>query len=279
MDRKFSVACCVYINDDHIIFRQSLESLLCQSVKPNQIVLVCDGHLTEDLDYVIDEFQERCVNDFVNFNCIRLKNNIGHGPARKISLDSCTNEIVAISDADDVSNPCRFEVQLQRLISDKELALIGGQIEEFNFRTTEFLGVRKVPNTYTDITSYIKFRCPFNQMTVMFRKSKVEEVGGYQEFYHNEDYYLWVRMYLAKMKMENLPILLVKANVNVDSYIRRGGIKYFRSEMKLKKFMYDNKIIGLDDFIFNALIRVFVQLIIPSRFRSYLFRKIFRSGV
>ena len=33
-----------------------------------------------------------------------------------------------------------------------------------------------------------------NQVTVMFKKEDVAEVGGYIDWYCEEDYYLWIRM-------------------------------------------------------------------------------------
>ena len=38
----------------------------------------------------------------------------------------------------------------------------------------------------------MKWRNPFNHMTVMFRKKDILAVGGYQPFYLLEDYYLGI---------------------------------------------------------------------------------------
>jgi len=81
-------------------------------------------------------------------------------------------------------------------------------------------------------------------MTVMFRKEHVLLAGNYMEFYHNEDYYLWVRMHLRGYQFYNLPLTLVKARIDDSFYNRRGGWRYFNSEYRIQKFMLENKVIG-----------------------------------
>ena len=65
-------------------------------------------------------------------------------------------------------------------------------------------------------------------MTVMFKKDEVLEAGNYKQFYHNEDYYLWVRMYLNGGNFYNIPEILVDVRINEKFYGRRGGLKYFK---------------------------------------------------
>ena len=59
------------------------------------------------------------------------------------------------------------------------------------------------------------------------QKSKVIEAGGYLDWHYNEDYYLWIRMYLSGAIFSNLNDIIVYARVNDEFYLRRGGWKYF----------------------------------------------------
>ena len=43
-----------------------------------------------------------------------------------------------------------------------------------------------------------------NQVSVMFRKNDVINAGGYLDWHFNEDYYLWIRMYLNGFKFKNI---------------------------------------------------------------------------
>ena len=46
----YSVLMSIYYKEDSTYFKQSLESILSQTVRTDDLVLVCDGPLTPDLD-------------------------------------------------------------------------------------------------------------------------------------------------------------------------------------------------------------------------------------
>ena len=123
----------------------------------------------------------------------------------------------------------------------------------------------------------MKKRCPFSQMSVMLKKSDVQAVGGYIDWYCEEDYYLWVRMAQAGMKFANIEDLLVNVRVGLDMYNRRGGLRYFKSEAKLQKYMLKNKIIGLPTYLVNVTKRLIVQVLLPNRVRGWVYRAFART--
>ena len=116
-------------------------------------------------------------------------------------------------------------------------------------------------------------------MTVMFKKSDVEKVGSYVHWHYNEDYYLWLRMYLAGLKFANSKDVFVNVRVGKEMYGRRGGVKYFKSEAKLQKYMLDNGIIGFGTYTLNVAKRLIVQVLLPNRLRGWVFRKFARKKV
>lgn len=269
---KFSVSMCVYGGDNPEWFKTAVDSVLNQTVVPNEVVLVVDGPVPTELDSIIEKYETQSI-----FKVIRLVENQGHGNARRKGLENCSNEIVALMDADDISHPTRFEQQLCCFENDEELSIVGGNISEFIDTPENIVAHRLVPQTDTEIKEYMKKRCPMNQMTVMFKKSFVQSVGGYIDWYCNEDYYLWLRMAMAGMKLANISDILVNARVGKDMYSRRGGIKYFKSEAKLQKFMLDNKIIDFTTYLINIVKRLIVQVLLPNRIRGWVFKKFARE--
>ena len=268
----FSVAICVYGKDNPNFFKLAVDSVLNQSVKPDEVVIVVDGPIPSQLDKVVCAYEKNPI-----FKIKRLLENQGHGVARRVCLSICRNDIVALMDADDICVYDRFEKQLEYFANDNELAVVGGNISEFINSTDNIVGYRNVPSDDKDIKEYIKTRCPMNQMTVMFKKRCVESVGGYLDWYCDEDYYLWLRMYLADMRFANIPETLVKVRVGEEMYRRRGGVKYFKSEAKLQKYMLDNKIINLPIYLSNVLKRLIVQVLLPNRLRGWVFKKLART--
>lgn len=273
-DLKFSVSMCVYGGDRADWFKTAVDSILNQTVKPDEVVLVVDGPVPEELDLVICEYEKSDI-----FNVIRFEENQGHGNARRAGLEACTNELVAIMDADDISDPSRFEKQLAQFANDAELDIVGGNITEFVGEPENVVGQRIVPSDDGEIKTYMKKRCPMNLVTVMFKKSSVNAVGGFIDWYCEEDYYLWVRMALNNMKFGNVQDVLVNVRVGKEMYQRRGGWKYFKSERKLQKYMRKNKIIGFGTYFMNVSKRFIVQVLMPNKLRGWIFKKFARSNV
>lgn len=271
-DIAFSVAMCVYGGDTPSHFQTAVNSILNQELMPDEIVLVVDGPVPAELDAIIAQLEAMPV-----FHVIRLKENKGHGDARRLSLAHCKNDLVALMDADDIALPDRFVKQTAYFVKHPEVAILGGQILEFIHTTENVVGKRTVPTEDEKIKAYMKKRCPFNQMTVMFRKNAVEAAGGYIDWYCEEDYYLWLRMAMDKNVFANLPDVLVQVRVGEDMYRRRGGRRYFSSEAKLQKFMLKNKIISLPLFLTNVTKRFVVQVLLPNRLRGWVFQRFARE--
>lgn len=269
---KFSVSMCVYKGDNPKWFKTAVDSILNQSVVPNEVVIVVDGPVTDDLNKIINEYEKKPI-----FKVVRIKENVGHGNARRIGLENCSNEYVALMDADDISHPQRFEKQIAKFLEEPSLDIVGANITEFIGEPENIVGKRIVPQTDEEIKKYLKYRCPFNQMTVIFKKNSVNSVGGYIDWYCDEDYYLWIRMYLANMYFTNCSENLVNVRVGEDMYNRRGGFKYFKSEARLQKYMLKNNIIRFGTYLSNVTKRFIVQVLLPNKIRGLVFKKFARE--
>lgn len=218
------------------------------------------------------------MGDRIAFKVITLKKNRGLGIARKVSIKNCTNELVAIMDADDISMHTRFEKQLNAFVEDSELSAVGGQITEFIGTEENISGIRKVPLEHKSICTFMKKRCPFNHMSVMLKKSDVEKSGGYKDWYCNEDYYLWLRMMQKNCRFKNLPDVLVNVRVGDEMSARRGGMKYFLSEYRLQNYMLKKHIISVPRYVYNVLLRFGGEVLASDKLRARLF-KFFRAKI
>ncbi len=272
MNKKFSVSICVYYKDNPEWFELAVQSILNQTIKPNEVVLVVDGPSPENLSKIIKKYEKNNI-----FKIIWLPNNLGHGNARRVGLENTSNELVALMDADDICLPNRFEQQLKYFEDNPELDIVGGDIAEFIDLESNIVGKRVVPQKDKEIKDYMKKRCPFNQMTVMFKKSSVMKAGGYLDWFCDEDYYLWIRMFLNKAIFANTGTVLVNVRVGKDMYARRGGIKYFLSEAKLQKFMYRKGLINFPRAFINIFQRLILQVLMPNWIRALVFKYLARS--
>lgn len=270
----YSVLMSVYHRENPEWFRLAVRSMLDQTVGPDEIVLVCDGPLTPQLEHVISEFQKEC-GDTLRVH--RLPENLGLGLALKAGLEVCSHEIVARMDTDDISAPDRMEKQLAVLLADETLSAVGGQIAEFIDTPGEIIDYRCVPQTHEEIVKRIASRNPMNHMTVTFRKSHVTAAGSYCDFLWFEDYHLWARMLSAGYRLENLPDTCVYARVDDNLYKRRAGMPYFRQTVKFQKFLRKYGLLTVLEYTKNIGIRFFATILCPNWLRKRLYKSALRK--
>lgn len=274
----FSVAMSVYAKDNAKWFDQALESIIVnQTIKPNEVVLVVDGPIPEEIENVIKKYKEICRGGQIAFKPYYFKTNKGLGNALNVAIKHCTNELIARMDSDDIAISNRFEQQLSFFYRNPQIDILGGNIVEFIDNTDNIVGSRIVPCKNNEIAKYLKKRCPFNHMTVMLKKAAVLKAGNYQDWYWNEDYFLWIRMYMNDAYFANTGTNLVNVRVGKELYQRRGGVKYFKSEIKLQDFMRKNSIIGIYTYFMNCLKRFIVQVLLPNKMREWVFKTFARE--
>lgn len=275
MKREFAVILSVYRKDQAAFVKRALESIWqLQTVRPAQIVLMIDGPVGEDILAVIDAFEAQCPV----LNVVQLPQNVGLGNAMRIAMEETEYEIIARMDSDDISASDRFAQQLRFFEENAAVDVVGGDISEFVGEEDHIVAYRRVPEDNEAIKRYLKKRCPLNHVTVMFKKSAVLKAGGYIEQFWNEDYYLWIRMAQSGAVMANTGTVLVNVRTGKDMYSRRGGKKYFQSELFLQNYMLREKMIGPLTYLDNVAKRWIMQRVLPNRIRGWVFRTLARKG-
>ncbi|WP_163922320.1 glycosyltransferase [Photobacterium sp. Alg240-V54] len=264
---NFSVLMSVYYKDDDNQLFEAIESIINNTVVPNQIVIVVDGKVGCNIQKILDLYAETPL-----FNIIYLESNVGLGNALNIGLSYCKYEVVARMDSDDLCHIDRFEKQV-KYMSDYDI--VGGNISEFDKDPLQPYSQRKVPLENDEIIKFSRRRCPFNHVTVMYKKSQVIAAGGYiggRNF--QEDYYLWIRMLNNRCRSKNIDFNLVNVRAGSDMLYRRTGCEYAKNEIIVQYNAYNLGFISLFDFIFNSIIRsctrlspIFIKKIIYSKLR------------
>lgn len=272
---QFSLLISVYKNDNVADFRTALESVTTnQTLKPTEVVLVIDGPVPDNTNKVISEAE--AANPGL-YKIVRFEQNKGLGIALQKGLEAASNDIVMRMDSDDIAVPDRFEKQYRFMVEHPHVAVCGGQIDEFIDDINNIVGHRIVPCANEEIYKYMVSRCAFNHMTVALRRSSILANGNYQPWHFNEDYYLWIRLMLAKVEFANLPEILVHMRVGKDMYQRRGGRKYYESELGLQKLMLGKGLITRLRYVFNVAVRWGVQIAMPNWLRGFVFQIFFRK--
>lgn len=214
---KYSVLMSLYVKEKTEYFKLAVDSVLAQTVFPDEIVIVKDGPLTAELDAAIAEYEIANPN---LFNIVSSETNIGLGRALNLGLENCRNELIARMDTDDVAKPDRCEKQLKAFEQNENLDLLGASVDEFYSTPEEVVSRRVVPTSHKDIYEFAKRRSAFNHPTVMYKKSKVQSVGGYADLRRNQDVDLFGRMLFSGCIAGNIEESLLFFRSN-DSLAKR----------------------------------------------------------
>ena len=202
----------------------------------------------------------------------RSTRNIGLGPALDAGLAACTHDVVARMDADDLSLPHRFAVQMPIIEAGARPRRRGaGRVRRARRGRRRHAAPR--PPTRDDIAARARFADPFNHPTVVYRREVVRAVGGYTDFALMEDYLLWAKMLVAGARVANVAEPLVRYRVGAGAYARRGGLAQLRAELGCSGGSARLGFTTWAQFLRNVAVRGGYRLV-PERVRRALYRKV-----
>ena len=269
MPEKLSLLLPVWAGDRPDFLARAFTSSVQEQIRPpDQVVIVRDGPVAADLVATIAEL---AATSPVPVDVIDLPSNVGLGPALDAGLAACTHDVVARMDADDISLPHRFAVQLPLVEAGNDL--VGAGLAEFTADEGEIVATRTPPTDPADIRARARFADPFNHPTVVFRRDLVRAVGGYTDFALMEDYLLWAKLLVAGARVANVAEPLVRYRVGAGAYARRGGVAQLRAELALQRRFRRIGFTSRWQFLRNVLVRGGYR-IVPEQIRRTVYRRV-----
>ena len=268
---KYSVLMSVYKKENPEYLREAFESILSQTLMPDEIVLIEDGPLTDELRAVILDIK----NKYKNLRIGRFEQNVQLGRALAKGVELCSYDLIARMDTDDIAEKNRFQIQHEYMMAHPEVDVCGGYIQEFRDENRTDCRIKEMPISAKEILRYSRYRNPMNHMTVMFRKQAVLDAGNYRHFPYLEDYDLWLRMLARNKQLTNLKQVLVKARVSDGMYARRGGVSYCRQYLRLRKQQRDLNLLSRKEYFIASVLTIGITLI-PVDLRKKAYQKILR---
>ncbi|SMN14040.1 putative glycosyltransferase [Bathymodiolus heckerae thiotrophic gill symbiont] len=261
----------IYCKESPRHFDRAMQSVWDgQTIKPNEIVLVEDGVLTDELYQSIKKWKEE-LGDI--FKVISLEKNAGIGNAKKIGVEKCTNELIAVMDTDDISLPDRFKKQLV-IFETKDIDVCGAWVGEFESDETKVISYRKVPEQHSAIVRFAKNRNPVNHPSAMYKRKSVLNAGNYAKHKRtSEDYNLFVKLILGGAKFYNIQEPLVNMRTGNGQMDRRGGLKNAILEAVVQKEFYKMGFLNLYELFRNVVVGFIIRLL-PKTLLKIVFKMI-----
>lgn len=276
MSRKkepYSAFTSIYIKETAENFRRCVKSVFAQSIPPDEMVVVCDGPLTNEMERAIDEELAR----HSNINLVRLSKNCGRPVAFQAGNDACKNDLIMKIGSDDCCRRNRAELQLEEFSKDRELAACGGYMQSYHEVIGDSSSIRKVPLDLEGIKKFAKRRNPFNDATVMYRKSAFNRIGGYDfKLKRAQDYDLYARMIQAGFKLKNIPVVLTDAQEDANSLLRRKSIDHLKCSTLVRWKIFRSGYSSFLDFMVPTAANILI-FILPVQMVDFIFNKMLRE--
>ena len=268
----YSVLMSVYAKEKPEYLQVSIQSMLDQTVSPDEFVLVEDGPLPTALTDIINGF---IAYNAGLFHIVSLPQNVGLGLALAAGIRQCRNELVARMDSDDYSDPKRCEAELECFVIHPNLDIVGCFEAEFQGTVTNTISVHRVPENAEEINAFMRRRCAILHPTVIYRKSAVLNCGNYQSVPLYEDYDLFIRMLQNHSEAYNVQNPFYFIRINDDFFKRRGGFRYLITVVAFKRKQYKEGYFSLRDYVISAGGQAFVCLL-PNSLRALFYKKFLR---
>lgn len=273
-DIKFSVLMPVYNKDNPEYFSVAIDSVVSNTLLPDEILIIEDGKLSDDLETIVINTEKEYPS---LVKVIRLEKNIGIGRVRALGMQECNYDYVAFMDSDDISSKDRFEKQINFIKEHSDIDVVGSYITEFDGNPNNIYSRRILPLTNEEIYNYGKFRMPVNNPTLILKRKSVIEAGNYKLFNAFEDYECYARMLKLGYKFANIPEFLVNMRAGSQMMSRRKGIHYFIScELPCMNAMKDIGYINFREYIRNVFLK-FLLRVIPEWFRNWIYKNYLRK--
>lgn len=215
---SFSCLVSCYYKDSPVLLDEAFSSIYKQTLKPDEIIFVEDGKLTEELYDVISKYQKK-----LPIMKVPLEENRGLGNALHEGLLRCNFDIVFRMDTDDICHPERFEKQFAFMRENPGIDVVGSWARDIDI-TGKVIGERTCPVSHGELYK-IMWTCPIIHPTVAFRKASIMHVGSYRtDIKRRQDYELWMRAAAQGLKFANIPEYLLYYRFT-ESYYKKNNFK------------------------------------------------------
>ena len=203
---KVSLLMCVYNGETHL--REAVESILNQSFKDFELVIVDDGS-TDSSWQILSEYSAK------DSRIVLIQNEVNLGLEKSLNkgLAATKGEYFARQDADDVSRSNRLQLQVDFLDNHPEVGALGTAVELIDEQGNT-IGKNILPTDRESLQSLLLFNNFMHHSTLMVRSSLMQKLGGYDEtMRYVEDYDLWWRLSCLS-GLATLPNILLKRRVD-----------------------------------------------------------------
>ena len=249
-------------NEPEKFLRESIESILNQTFKDFEFIIVLDNPNNKKAEEIIKDYQKK------DKRMVFLKNkkNLGLAGSLNKGMALANGKYIARMDGDDISFPKRLEKQLRYMKKNKNVDLLFSWtyfIDENRNILREF---KPEKHKFKEIKKYF-FKEHLLIHPCVFAKSKVLKNNPYDENQtKSQDYELWMRLMAKDYKFDIIEEFLLKYRISKENYKKRikKQLEYSKNSLralwKNKKYFWNN-IFFWKNFMWHLTMIIFIKSI------------------
>jgi glycosyltransferase involved in cell wall biosynthesis len=267
---KITVLMPVY-NEKAAYLNQAIESILAQTQKDFELLIVDDGSTDRECLKTLDQYARKDPR----IRLVRNQKNIRLTKTLNIGLSLAKGEFVARLDSDDFSQPKRLEEQLKFMDANPDCVLCGSWAHLVDEKD-KIVGEKKSPASYEAIKKGIIGHNFFTHSTWFFKKDVIQKYGGYSEkAVKTEDYDLLLKL-IPRHRVANIPQFLGSYRIN------QNGIS-FKDNKEQEKYSIIARFNALKNYgypkiyFLKIIPGILMYLLLPSFLKQYLIRWIWKN--
>lgn len=255
-----SVIISVYNEEKYL--KQCLDSIKLNFSASNELIIV-DDCSNDNTTKIINEFKPD------GYKKIFIKNSEKKGLARNLNLalSLANNEFIARMDGDDICNPERFVKQLKIIKENPNISILGTNARLIDHKS-KIIGITNLPIRDIEIKKKLAYTNPLIHPSIMFRKSEILKIGGYNEKIERaQDFELWYRAKKKSLVFRNLEETLLDYRIGKKISLNKR-LKIFKLHLIAAIRDLSPTSIILVILIFCKEILVFLNLYKPRTYRK-----------
>lgn len=237
-------------NTNKKYLKQSIDSILNQSYANFEFIIIDDCSVN-DYEFISNMYKDKRIRLFKN------EENLGVAKTLNKCLSLVNGDYIVRMDSDDISIKNRIKIQLNYLINNENVDIVGSSIKYIGEKHI----IRRFPENNKDIKASLLFECPIVHPSVMIRTSTVKKYNlSYDENYKSEDYELWTRCAInPNICFYNLQSVLLKYRLHKNQ-VTKDLKEQIKNNSDLVRVKYINELgLGIsreEMILFNRFARV-----------------------
>lgn len=244
-NKKISVIMSVY-NEKEEWLKEAIDSILNQTFSDFEFIIIMDKPDNYNIINLLRAYEENDKRIKIYIN----EENNGLVKSLNKAIKLCNGEFIARMDADDYSYPERFQKQIEFLSQNTNIDLCATGVIIMNEKGKEIYKAKVYGTTAKKAEKSLIYRNIFPHGSWMIKKSKIDELGGYNEINQAEDYDLLFRMLYKGMKIVVIPEYLFRYRLRETGISYKNLYKQKRTMINISK-QYVKAIKGHQEYIYK----------------------------